>query len=313
MSLSRQKDYDWVAITNIEKLPEQRETTCIMVDDEEHLYQAGDFVVTHNTEMTKQLANILFEDNRALIRFDMTEYANADMLSQFKDELTTAIWERPYSILLLDEIEKAAGPITRLLLQVLDDARLTDRHGRVVSFSNTYVIATTNAASEIYAEIAKYEGEDDMVNGDIYNDILSLIKRSIMKTTGAGRFPPELLGRFDAVVPFAPLSQETLRKIVFSKFMKIKSEIMRKHGIEVRFDKRVLDYVVNDKISLSDSNAGGAREAISILETNVLAPIAKYINTYPTHRKILVRVAGELKSENKYALKSTATIEIDPI
>ena len=112
------------------------------------------------TEMTKQLAKILFNDERRLIRFDMTEFANESSLDLFRHELTNRVWERPYSIILLDEIEKACAPVTRILLQVLDDGRLTDENNREVPFVNAYIVLTTNAGNEVYKDIAQYAASD---------------------------------------------------------------------------------------------------------------------------------------------------------
>ena len=301
-----------IEIESIEKLPEYKEMVCFLVDNEEHLYQASDYIVTHNTEVTKQLAEILFNDRRSLIRFDMTEYANSDMLQVFKDEVTTAVWERPYSILLFDEIEKAAAPITRLLLQVLDDARLTDRNGRVISFANTYIIATTNAAAEIYNDISKYDkGEGDDANA-LYDELLTLIKRSIMKTTESGKFPPELLGRFDTVVPFKSLSDETKTKIIFSKLDKFRDEVLAKHGVGIMFNKKIVNFIL-EELDNADANAGGARQIISLVENRIIAPTARYINKNPRDRKIAVKFVGTLKSEDKVLRKASGNIEISKL
>ena len=301
-----------IRISKIEKLSEYKEMVCFLVDNEEHLYQASEYIVTHNTEVTKQLAEILFNDRRSLIRFDMTEYANSDMLQVFKDEVTTAVWERPYSILLFDEIEKAAAPITRLLLQVLDDARLTDRNGRVISFANTYIIATTNAAAEIYNDISKYDkGEGDDANA-LYDELLTLIKRSIMKTTESGKFPPELLGRFDTVVPFKSLSDETKTKIIFSKLDKFRDEVLAKHGVGIMFNKKIVNFIL-EELDNADANAGGARQIISLVENRIIAPTARYINKNPRDRKIAVKFVGTLKSEDKVLRKASGNIEISKL
>ena len=185
------------------------------------------------TEMSKQLATILFESDRNLIRMDMTEYALEDSLERFRQELTTNVWTHPYSIVLLDEIEKACAPVTRLLLQVLDDGRLLDRHNREVTFKNCYIIVTTNAGSEIYKTIAQYN-VDDTGSGKMMEKYESLIKSSIKGTTGGG-FPPELLGRIDCIVPFQPLSEQTMTRICIMKLSKLKDEVKLKHHIDYRF------------------------------------------------------------------------------
>lgn len=303
-TLSRRKDYDWVAITNIEKLDEQKETTCIYVDDFEHLYQAGMFVVTHNTQLSKTLAKLLFSDDRALTRMDMTEYALPDSLERFREELTRRVWARPNCIILLDEVEKACAPVTRILLQVLDDGRLSDRNGREVSFLNAYIIMTTNAGSEVYRNIASYSS-DDTGSGEHLREYDALIRRSITETTGGNRFPPELLGRVDVIVPFQPLSENTIYKIVRTKLDELCREVAKKHNVTLRYTKRVLDFVVKDNLT-QDSDAGGARRAISTLEAEITTKVAKFINENPSISRIGVDIEGVMINEDKNIRKSRA-------
>ena len=175
-------------------------------------------------ETVKQLAKILFDNKNHLIRMDMTEYANPDSLERFRRELTARVWAQPYSIVLLDEIEKACSPVTRILLQVLDDGRLSDENNREVSFTNCYIVMTTNAGSEIYKNIAQYN-VDDTGSGEQMARYNKLIRNSIMSTTGDNKFPPELLGRIDCIVPFQPLSEKTMKSIVKMKLIALKSEL----------------------------------------------------------------------------------------
>lgn len=308
----RKEQAGYVGIRSIEKLKEQADMVCFYVDNEEHLYQAGQYIVTHNTEMSKQLANILFEDERALVRMDMTEYALPDSLERFRLELTQAVWTRPYCIILLDEIEKACAPVTRILLQVLDDGRLLDRNNREVTFKNAYIIVTTNAGSEIYKNIAQYNA-DDTGSGKMLEKYESLIRDSIKGTVGGGKFPPELLGRIDCLVPFQPLSENTMATICLMKLNKLKEDIMKKHRISVLYHKRVIPYIVQDKMT-TDSDAGGARGVVSRIEREVTTALAKYINAHPEARMggrtLEVCVHGELVAENKNRISTDAYIEV---
>lgn len=264
------------------------------------------------TEMSKQLANILFHDDRALVRMDMTEYALPESLERFRLELTQAVWTRPYCIILLDEIEKACAPVTRILLQVLDDGRLLDRNNREVTFKNAYIIVTTNAGSEIYKNIAQYNA-DDTGSGKMLEKYESLIKDSIKGTTGGGKFPPELLGRIDCLVPFQPLSEDTMATICLMKLNKLRDEIQKKHHIQVNYEKRVIPYIVQDKLT-TDSDAGGARGVVSRIEREVTTELSRYINAHPEARtggkSVYVCVDGELVVENKNRLESQAHIVV---
>lgn len=303
----RVKKFDMVGITSIEKLPEPQDMVCIYVDDPEHLYQVGDFVVTHNTEATKQLAHLLFGDaQRHLIRFDMTEFSQDDSVDRFKDDLTSRVWQTPFSVILLDEVEKAASPVTRILLQALDDGRMTDRNGRQVSFLNSYFVLTTNAGSEIFETIGHYASSDDGSGKELVK-YEKAIRRSITSTTGDNRFPPELLGRIDAIVPFQPLSRNTQREIVLSKLAALRTELLTKHDVKLAVDQKVVQYLIEDH-GEQDASAGGARAAIGKLTDEVVTAVAAFINTYPNERSIKINIEGELVSDNKQMLESDAHV-----
>lgn len=304
----RETSFGYVGICSIEKLKKKESMTCIYIDDEEHLYQAGQFVVTHNTEMAKQLARLLFEDDRNLIRLDMTEYAHDSSLERFRSEITNRIWEHPYSIVLLDEIEKACASVTTILLQVLDDGRLVDVNNREVSFVNAYLILTTNAGSEIYKNIAQYN-VDDTGSGEQMKRYHKLIRTSISSTTGNNRFPPELLGRIDAIVPFQPLSESTMKQIVKMKLYKLRDEVRAKHGVDLKLQKTIIRYLVEDNLD-TDSNSGGARNVVSKLESEVTTAVSRFINANPNVHTVGVSVRGELASDHKNKLASEAYIDV---
>lgn len=260
------------------------------------------------TEMAKQLTNILFNDDRSLIRFDMTEFANNNSLERFRSELTARVWAKPYCIILFDEIEKACAPVTRILLQVLDDGRLLDEYNREVSFVNSYIIMTTNAGSEIYRNIAQYN-VDDTGSGSQLKRYNKLIRSSISSTTGDNKFPPELLGRIDAIIPFQPLSEETMKKIVIMKLKQLTESVKRRHGVDLSIATKVVSYLVEDNLD-TDSDMGGARQVMSKLESEVTTAVARYINRYPNATNLVVTIHGNLAADNKHQLWSDAYIEI---
>mgnify|MGYP002753918614 CR=1 FL=1 len=309
-SRALEKVFDYVGIRSIEKLDAKESMTCIYVDNDEHLYQAGDFIVTHNTEITKQLAKILFgDDQRHLIRFDMTEWGRDDSVDLFREELSRQVWATSHCVLLFDEIEKASPLVVRLLLQVLDDGRLSDKDGRQVSFLNTYIVLTTNAGSEIYRTIGEYNADDHGSEASM-REYEKVIEESI-KSTDGGKFPPELLGRIDAIVPFQPLSRPTLRKIMMKKLSALKADVKRKHGIDLTIDKRVVDFLVEDE-SRSDSDAGGARDMVRRMQRYLSTEVAAFINEHPEERVIAAKIDGTLRSEDVTILKSDARVVVLP-
>lgn len=261
------------------------------------------------TEMVKQMAHLLFGDaTNHLIRFDMSEYANDDTLNTFRHELTQRVSAQGYAVLLLDEVEKASGKVVRLLLQMLDDGRLTDEHGRQVSFLNTYIVLTTNAGSQIFKTIAQYNPDNDGSGRELL-ERMKEIRRALTNTQGDNRFPPELIGRIDALVPFQPLTRETQRQIAHRRLGQMRREVMAKHGVRVALDRRVLAYLIEDKTT-TDSDEGGARQILALATDEVIAEVAAFVNAHPREKSIRVDIEGTLRSENKEMLKSDAHVVV---
>ncbi|WP_163327643.1 ATP-dependent Clp protease ATP-binding subunit [Desulfurobacterium thermolithotrophum] len=167
------------------------------------------------TELAKTLAEYLFGDETAIIRLDMSEYMEKHAVSKLigappgyvgyeeGGQLTEAVRRKPYSVILLDEIEKAHPDVFNILLQILDDGRLTDAKGRTVDFSNTVIIMTSNVGSEYLMNLSKEEFEKR------YDEIKEQIMNELKK-----RFRPEFLNRIDEIIIFHPLSEEEIKQIV---------------------------------------------------------------------------------------------------
>lgn len=179
------------------------------------------------TELAKILSEEYFIGKGNFLRLDMSEFQTAESITRLLGDenneglLTDVIRTKPFTLILLDEFEKADYKILNLFLQVLDDGRLTDGKGRVVDFTNTVIIATSNAASLIIAE--------NLQNAKTVEQIKPLVKDELMKV-----FRPELLNRFDEMVIFKPLSPQDLQKIVILKLNALKSEL-KEQGYIVEF------------------------------------------------------------------------------
>lgn len=259
------------------------------------------------TEMCKQLAEILFDDDtNRLIRFDMSEFVREESLSTFTSELTQKVSNMGHAVILFDEVEKANPAITRLLLQVLDDGRMRDDYGREVSFLSCYIIMTTNAGSEVFKVIEQYSS-DDTGSSRAMADYEKVIRDSI-KNVHSG-FPPELLGRIDVIVPFQPLSRNTQRKIIKRKLRELHDTVYALHGVKLRIDDKVLDYIVEDRVE-TDTEAGGARGAVRVLVDEVSTEVAMFLNRYKGVRNVQVGVEGTMRFEDKTMLKSEASIVV---
>jgi len=162
------------------------------------------------TELARALAEDLFDDERAMIRIDMSEYMEKFSVSRLigappgyvgydeGGQLTEAVRRRPYSVVLFDEIEKAHGDVFNVLLQVLDDGRITDSQGRTVNFKNTIIIMTSNLGSQ---QLLAHPGKPEEVRGEVLDELRA-------------RFRPEFLNRVDEILLFRALSREDLHRIV---------------------------------------------------------------------------------------------------
>lgn len=185
------------------------------------------------TELAKTLAEYLFGDETAIIRLDMSEYMEKHAVSKLigappgyvgyeeGGQLTEAVRRKPYSVILLDEIEKAHPDVFNILLQILDDGRLTDAKGRTVDFSNTVIIMTSNVGSEYLMHLSKEELEKD------YDKIKERIMDELKK-----RFRPEFLNRIDEIIIFHPLSEEEIKRIVDLLIAKLNKRL-EERGIKI--------------------------------------------------------------------------------
>jgi ATP-dependent Clp protease ATP-binding subunit ClpB len=186
------------------------------------------------TELARALAEFLFDDEKAMVRLDMSEYMERHTVSRLigappgyvgyeeGGQLTEAVRRRPYSVILLDEIEKAHGDVFNLLLQILDDGRLTDGHGHTVDFKNTVIIMTSNIGSHLYT------GVEDKDRDEVREQVLETLKV---------HFRPEFLNRLDEIIVFNSLGMEEIKKIV-----DIQVEYLR-----VRLADRKLDIILTDR------------------------------------------------------------------
>ena len=185
------------------------------------------------TELARALAEFLFDDEHAMIRIDMSEYMEKFSVSRLigappgyvgyeeGGQLTEAVRRRPYSVVLLDEIEKAHPDVFNILLQVLDDGRLTDNQGRTVNFKNTIIIMTSNLGSHLIQEKLEHVSEDEMDNalGELRGTLINMLRKTIR---------PEFLNRIDEVVLFKPLTKSELREIVDIQIRNVQSMLKQK-------------------------------------------------------------------------------------
>lgn len=198
------------------------------------------------TELARALAELLFDDENMMVRIDMSEYQERHSISRLigappgyvgydeSGQLTEAVRRKPYSIVLLDEIEKAHPDVFNILLQVLEDGRLTDNKGRVVDFKNTIVIMTSNIGSEYLQEAIESSKENfDSEWNKGKEKVMELLRRTIR---------PEFLNRIDEIIVFKPLRIEEVREIVVLQINRLKAQL-REKDIRIEFTDKAIDFL----------------------------------------------------------------------
>ena len=229
------------------------------------------------TELAKALAEFLFDDESLMTRIDMSEYQERHSVSRLigappgyvgydeGGQLTEAVRRKPYSVILLDEIEKAHPDVFNILLQVLDDGRLTDNKGRVVDFKNTIIIMTSNIGAHIIQERLKGidENNRDEVLEKTNHEVYELLKQTIR---------PEFLNRIDEIIMFAPLKKSEIVDIVRLQFNGVK-KMLENNGIAIEITDRAVEWL---------ANAGydpqfGARPVKRVIQRTLLNDLSKQI------------------------------------
>ncbi|WP_337040490.1 ATP-dependent chaperone ClpB [Emticicia sp. 17c] len=254
------------------------------------------------TELAKALAEYLFNDDNALVRIDMSEYQERHAVSRLVGappgyvgydeggQLTEAIRRKPYSVVLLDEIEKAHPDVWNILLQVLDEGRLTDNKGRIANFKNTIIIMTSNMGSNIIQEkFAENEGWN-------YHLILEEAKNAVLDQLKA-YVRPEFLNRIDEIVLFEPLTKQNLRKIINIQFKQIQARVAEQ-GITLEASESVLEKLGDEGYDPSF----GARPLKRVLQRKILNELSKEILAGKVHKDSVIMMEldhdGEIIFEN---------------
>lgn len=229
------------------------------------------------TELAKALADYLFDDENMMTRIDMSEYQEKFSATRLigappgyvgydeGGQLTEAIRRKPYSVVLFDEIEKAHPDVFNILLQVLDDGRLTDNKGRTVNFKNTIIIMTSNMGSSLIRE--NFEKMTDANRNTVVDEtkkqVLELLKKTIR---------PEFLNRIDEIIMFTPLNEKEIREIVGLQLNTVK-KMVEKNGIDLQFTDAALDFISHEGYDPQF----GARPVKRVIQRYVLNELSKEI------------------------------------
>lgn len=260
------------------------------------------------TELSKALADYLFNDDNAMVRFDMSEYQERHSVSRLigappgyvgydeGGQLTEAVRRKPYSVILLDEIEKAHPDVFNILLQVLDDGRLTDNKGRVANFKNTIIIMTTNIGSHLIQE--NFEKITDENYFDILestkDEVLTLLRKSVR---------PEFVNRIDEIIMFRPLSGKDIRKIV-----DIQVGLIRKRLEEAGVKIDIADAARARLAKLGFDPQFGARPLKRVMQREILNELSKQILAGKVHKDSVIFV--DIKNETDFIFENLEDAEV---
>jgi ATP-dependent Clp protease ATP-binding subunit ClpB len=253
------------------------------------------------TELAKALAEFLFDDENMMTRIDMSEYQEKFSATRLigappgyvgydeGGQLTEAIRRKPYSVVLFDEIEKAHPDVFNILLQVLDDGRLTDNKGRVVNFKNTIIIMTSNMGSSLIREnfsVINKENHDEVVE-KTKNEVLNMLKTTIR---------PEFLNRIDEIIMFEPLNQSEIAEVVKIQLSGV-VKILKSNGVRLEFTDAAIDKIAE----LGFDPEFGARPVKRVIQRQVLDTLSKKLlaGTVDKSAPIVIDIKdGELDFKN---------------
>lgn len=241
------------------------------------------------TELCKALAQLMFDDEQAMVRVDMSEFMERHSVSRLigappgyvgyeeGGKLTEAVRRRPYSVILLDEMEKAHSDVFNILLQVLDDGRLTDGHGRTVDFTNTVIVMTSNIGSQAIQRIAAEGGSEEEMRDAVHESLKS-------------RFLPEFLNRIDEIVVFQPLGREQIRRIVQLQLQSL-NQRLTENGLRLE----VTEEAINRIASEGYDPQFGARPLKRVIQREIQNPLATELlkGAYPEGTIVRVDADGE--------------------
>ena len=250
------------------------------------------------TELAKSLAASLFDEEEALIRLDMSEFMERNAVARLigappgyvgyeeGGQLTETVRQRPYAVLLLDEIEKAHPDVFNLLLQVLDDGRLTDSQGRTVDFKNTVIVMTSNIASRQILNNAKSSQFDQNINES--QSLSNQIEEALNK-----HFRPEFLNRIDETIKFEPLSAKDLQRIVRLQLNEL-GNLLKEQGLELRVDEDTIEAIAREGYEPEY----GARPLRRVIRRRLENPLATQLleEKFQQAQAVRVKTSNELSN-----------------
>lgn len=331
----RIKKFNFVGIESITKLSTKEDMTCILVDNDEHLFLAGqEHIVTHNTETTKAICETLYPGENVLQNFNMPDYKLESAEPAFRKKLGETVRHQPNSVILLDEFEKGSDAIKDSMLAILDEGivnfEVENREGQVeihkVSLRNTIVIATTNAGHEVFQNMAEFAQDNDGFSlSNTAKSQYEQLRNSLNNHLKMVGFKPEMLGRFDRIIPYRNLTENVMIEICDAIIDNYFDKLLKLKGIKIERAPKV-EAVINNKRELvndlsafitkirarsEDSTAGGARQLKRAIKTDIEDPIIDTVLDNPGKKHFRVYVSKQSRLFDPGASDTKGGIVID--
>lgn len=252
ISYQENRDYGVIEVLSVKETDDYEPMTCISVNSPDHLFVGPNHIVSHNTLLAKTIGEHLFSSDRSIVRIDMSEFQEKHSVARLVGappgyvgyeqggQLTDQVRTHPYSVVLFDEVEKAHPDVFDILLQVLDEGRLTDGQGRLIDFRNTIIILTSN--------LGAVDGKEAMVQA------------------AKDHFKPEFLNRLDGMITFNDLDEAQLKAIVTNTVSQVSDRVQRNRGIKLQATDAAIDYLAD----IGYDPLYGARPIKRAIDSNIL-------------------------------------------
>lgn len=261
------------------------------------------------TETALVMAEQLYDSRESLLRFDMSEYQGTDASIRFQHDVTDRVGNKPYSLILFDEAEKASRDVLDLFLQIISAGRLENKYKRQVTFENTYIVLTSNIGFSVFEESRKL-GEN--IGKGKYK--IDESKEILISEDGINGFRPELVNRMTGIINFTALESETKKEIVELEIENFKKYLKEEKKLILETSERTVEFLYKDGVK-NTTSSGGGRDIINRIRNYLYVAIAKVINKYqfdPNYDLIKVKVEplGSLVSEKGDERISDAELDV---
>lgn len=331
-------------MVQIVPLEEKIPMTCIEVENETHCYYVTErFILTHNTQTVKALLEGMYGEDGQMVNLSMTDYKGSDAEARFRHKIGKAVLHNPNTVILLDEFEKCNRDVLEVMYPILDEGSVTfEEIGQdgyafqeTVSLRNAIIIATSNAGQHLMSQESKYGRAVNHINTQTLIDASDELKRDVQDLEGqlidaliTEGIPDALIGRFDQIVPFFALNDDSKIAIIDKRLKQLVDTIKKEKGIEIILPQPqsyertgIVNYKVNpitmfvlyERNGSQDSEKGGARKLIRTIDHDIFYKILDAIFAYPTVKRFRITTNGKCGFEDQSNIFGDGDVIVTPV